>query len=110
MKRLFNKKSKKIIKVILPGVLFLIVLFSLFSISNNKTVIDTLARLVYGDNEVELDNWEISTVFYDSTVNDGKTPLTEINWDASNLNYNVPDKRTISVQINYKNTKNSAFI
>ena len=32
--------------------------------------------------EVPLDNWELSTIFFDSTVDDGNTPLTEINWDA----------------------------
>ena len=101
---LFNKKNNfSLFKVIVPGVLLLIVVFSLFLISNNKSVIDTLARLVYGDNEVELDNWEISTVFYDSTVNDGKTPLTEINWDASDGGYGKGETRTITVEIYYKN-------
>ena len=28
------------------------------------------------------DNWELGIVFYDSSVNNGNTPLTEINWDA----------------------------
>lgn len=36
-------------------------------------------NLKEGTEEVSLDNWEISTSFYDSTVDEGKTPLTEIN-------------------------------
>ncbi len=106
IKKYTYKKNnyRSLIKVILPSLLFLIVLFSLFSLSNNKTIINNLSKVFYGDNEVELDNWEISTVFYDSTVNDGKTPLTEINWDASDGGYGQGEARTITVQINYKNT------
>ena len=51
-----------------------------------------------------VDNWSLDVVFYDSTVNNGKTPLTEINWDASDGSYEVGEARTITVQINYKNT------
>lgn len=54
--------------------------------------------------EVSLDNWELSTVFYDSTVDNGNTPLTEINWDASDGGYGKGETRVITVQINYKNT------
>ena len=36
-------------------------------------------NLKEGTEEVSLDNWEISTLFYDLTVDEGKTPLTEIN-------------------------------
>ena len=53
--------------------------------------------------EILTDNWEISTVFYDSTVDNGTTPLTEINWDASDESYREGTSRTIIVQINYKN-------
>lgn len=54
--------------------------------------------------EVETDNWELELVFYDSTVNNGKTPLTQIDWDASNGSYRDGETRVITVQINYKNT------
>ena len=63
-----------------------------------------------------VDNWEISTVFYDSFVDarimkdDGsydetqcKTPLTEINWNEPDNGYSVLSPRIITVQINYKN-------
>ena len=64
-----NKKLYfSLFKAVVPGVLFLIVLFSMFFVSNNDKVITSLAKVFYGDNEVALDNWEISTVFYDSTV------------------------------------------
>ena len=79
-------------------------IFSLFFVSNNSKVITSLAKVFYGDNEITLDNWEISTVFYDSTVNDGQTPLTEINWDASDGGYGTGETRIITVQINYKNS------
>ena len=54
--------------------------------------------------EILLDNWELGVVFYDSTVNNGKTPLNEINWDASDGSYKEGTSRVITVQINYKNT------
>lgn len=49
------------------------------------------------------DNWELSTVFYDSTVNNGKTPLTSIDWDASDGGYGQGTPRVITAQINYRN-------
>lgn len=59
------------------------------------------------ENETEpgkTDNWELSLVFYDSTVDGGTTPLTEINWDASDGGYEQGESRVITVQINYRNT------
>lgn len=56
------------------------------------------------EEKIKDDNWAISTVFYDSAVDDGKTPLTEIDWDASDGGYGTGDERKITVQINYKNT------
>ena len=53
--------------------------------------------------EILTDNWELGVVFYDSTVDNGKTPLTEINWDASDNSYSYGTQRVITVQINYKN-------
>ena len=57
--------------------------------------------------EILLDNWELGVVFYDSTVDNGKTPLTEINWDASDGSYKEGTPRVIKIQITYKN--NSAI-
>lgn len=56
------------------------------------------------EEEPSTDNWELGLVFYDSTVDNGKTPLTSIDWDASDGSYFNGDTRTITVQINYKNT------
>ena len=56
------------------------------------------------DEEVSRDNWELGLVFYDSTVDNGKTPLTEINWDASDGGVGEGTPRVVTVQINYKNT------
>ena len=50
-----------------------------------------------------VDNWSLDVVFYDSSVDGGNTPLTEINWDASNGSYGTGETRVITVQINYKN-------
>lgn len=55
------------------------------------------------EGEESVDNWELSVVFYDSTVGNGKTALTEINWDASDGGFGQGTARTITVQINYKN-------
>lgn len=52
----------------------------------------------------ETNGWELGLVFYDSTVNNGKTPLTEIDWDASDGGYREGETRVVTVQINYKNT------
>ena len=59
--------------------------------------------------EILLDNWELGVVFYDSTVDNGKTPLTEINWDASDNSYSYGTQRVITVQINYKNSPIISF-
>ena len=56
------------------------------------------------EGESTQDGWELSLVFYDSTVDNGTTPLQAINWDASNGGYSTGTSRTITVQINYKNT------
>lgn len=52
----------------------------------------------------ETDGWELSVVFYDSTVDNGTTPLTSIDWDASDGGYGEGTPRVITVQINYNNT------
>ena len=74
--------------------------------------------IISEENEENTDNWELSIVFYDSSVDssmvdsegnynsDGrKTALSEINWDASDEGCGVGDTRIITLQINYKNTK-----
>ena len=80
--------------------LFIAVFTSLFSLKadtvNNETEENQLKDL-------SADNWELSIVFYDSTVNNGNTPLTEINWDASDGSYKEGTPRVIKVQITYKN-------
>lgn len=93
-----NKKHTLIIGVI-------ITVLSIIGITINSIYKNNLsnASSKMENTEVELDNWEISTVFYDSTVDGGVTPLTEINWDASNNLYTEDEERTITIQINYKN-------
>ena len=75
--------------------LFIAIFASLFSLKADTVDEET--------GEIITDNWEISTVFYDSSVNAGQTPLTEINWDASDGSYKEGTSRIITVQINYKN-------
>ena len=75
--------------------LFIAVFASLFSLKADPVDDET--------GEVLYENWELSTVFYDSTVDTGVTPLTEINWDASDGSYWNAPSRIITVQINYKN-------
>lgn len=75
--------------------LFIAVFASLFNLKADTVDEET--------GEIITDNWELSTVFYDSTVDNGKTPLTEINWDASDGSYKDGTPRVITVQINYKN-------
>ena len=97
------KKPSIIIAIITTIILILALIFipktSMFSSFTEKL------NLKEGtEEEVSLDNWEISTVFYDSTVDEGQTPLTEIHWDASDGGYGTGETRIITVQINYKNT------
>ena len=71
--------------------LFIAVFASLFSLKADTVDDET--------GEVIKDNWEIGVVFYDSSVNNGNTPLQSINWNATDYD----EKRTIIVQINYRN-------
>ena len=75
--------------------LFIAIFASLFSLKADTVDEET--------GEILTDNWELDIVFYDSTVDNGKTPLTEINWDASDGGYGQGKPREIVVQINYKN-------
>ena len=75
--------------------LFIAVFASLFNLKADP-VDDETGEILY-------ENWELSTVFYDSTVDTGVTPLTSITWDASDGDYRAGTPRTITVQINYKN-------
>ena len=96
-------KSRKIL------ITFLIMFFPvLFIIKNSDTLISNSIKnndkLEGNDEIIDSENWELSLVFYDSTVNNGLTPLTEINWDASDGSYFLGERRTVTMQINYKNT------
>ena len=55
--------------------------------------------------ETLTDNWELELVFYDSAVDNGNTPLTYIDWDASDGGYSDEYTRTIRMQIKYRNTQ-----
>ena len=72
--------------------LFIAVLTSMLSL-NATTPTST------DEEESTVDNWELGIVFYDTTIGNGKTPLTEYNWDATNKD----EIRDIIIQINYKN-------
>lgn len=90
---------------------------SISDISSNDIEADALERMLSSEeklnNEISLqsdntedeeepstDNWELGLVFYDSTVDNGKTPLTSIDWDASDGGYGEGTPRVITVQIN----------
>ena len=94
-----NKIKKWHIALMSFVALMFAIFTSLFSLKANPVDDET--------GEILTDNWEISTVFYDSTVNNGATPLTEINWDASDGSYKEGTPRVIKIQITYKN--NSAI-
>ncbi len=90
-----NKIKKWHIALMSFMALFVAVFASMFSLRADTVDEET--------GEILMDNWELSTVFYDSSVDGGKTPLTEINWDASDGSYKAGTPRVITVQINYKN-------
>ena len=75
--------------------LFIAVFASLFSLQADTVDDET--------GEILTDDWNFDIVFYDSSIDNGKTPLTEINWNASTGGYDAGDPRVIKVQINYKN-------
>lgn len=91
-----NKIKKWHIALMSFMALFIAIFASLFSLRADTVDEET--------GEVLTDNWELNTVFYDSTIDNGKTPLTEINWDASDGGYGKGTPRVITMQINYKNT------
>ena len=91
-----NKIKKWHIALMSFMALFIAVFASMFSLRADTVDEET--------GEILLDNWKLDIVFYDSTVDNGKTPLTEINWDASDGSYKNGEPRVITVQINYQNT------
>ncbi len=95
---------KAINKKVLFIFLFVLVILSSFVFANKKY--NLVSRIIKREEKQaeNLDNWEISLVFYDSAVDNGLTPLTSINWDASDGSYLSGERRTITMQINYKNT------
>ena len=91
-----NKIKKWHIALMSFILLFVAIFASLFSLRADTVDEET--------GEIVTDNWELGIVFYDSSVGAGKTPLTELNWDASNGSYLEGTPREITVQINYKNS------
>ncbi len=92
-----------IITLLIAGTLFLKKENIKNSITNNTKKILKSSSPEVINTENENDNWELGLVFYDSSVDNGKTALTEINWDASDGGYGQGETRIITVQINYKN-------
>ena len=92
-----NKIKKWHIVLMSFVLLFVAVFASMFSLRADTVDEET--------GEILMDNWELNLVFYDSTINQGKTALTQIDWDASNGSYTTGDTRVITIQINYKNTQ-----
>lgn len=74
------------------------------SLSEESSTSESLEIISEEPEEEPVDNWNLEIFFYDSTVDNGKTPLTEINWNASDGGYKEGTSRVITVQINYKNT------
>ena len=90
-----------IITLLIAGTLFLKKENIKNSITNNtKKVLKSSSPEVI-NTENENDNWELGLVFYDSSVDNGKTALTEINWDASDGGYGQGETRTISFVFTY---------
>ena len=89
-------------KIIIPLIIILLLSVSVFSMAKTK-ISNSLIHKTDVKEDLELDNWELSTVFYDSTVGNGKVPLTEINWNVDGSVTNT-ESRTITVLIHYKNT------
>ena len=104
--KLYMKNINKIGVFLAISLIFFIVF--IMSFSNKINLFDSSVKKLNLNEgtevEVPLDNWELSTIFFDSTVDDGNTPLTEINWDASDGSYKEGETRIITMQINYKNT------
>lgn len=95
-----NKKHTLIIGIIIVVFAIAGILINTINKNNFSSQVKLLEDVETTENN---DNWSISTVFYDSSVDGGVTPLTEINWDASDGSYKVGETRIITVQINYKN-------
>ena len=90
-----NKIKKWHIALMSFLTLFVTIFASLFSLRADTVDEETGEELT--------DNWEFNMVFYDSSVDTGVTPLTRIDWDASDGGFAQGTPRDITVQINYRN-------
>jgi len=96
-----NKKN--IIIAILLAIIIILTsgVAILRNIKKSENIKQTEKTVALADSEtIQKDNWELGLVFYDSTVDNGKTALKEINWNATKKE----ETRIITMQINYKNT------
>ena len=99
-----NNKRKKILII---GIALILIVFIILGIRPIKKFIVDVNEF-YEQKEIEKaiqnDNWALNLTFYDSSIDEGKTPLKEINWNASDEGYDKGETRVITIQINYKNT------
>ena len=64
------------------------------------------ARWIYlasaiGLAEITPDDWSLELIFFDSTVNKGKTPLTAVDWQIDESTASDTFSRTITMQITW---------
>ena len=96
------KKLNKLAIVLLLLIFFLVML--MFGVGNKYfNFVNRIELKENTENDIVLDNWELSTVFYDSDVENGKKPLDEINWVITDGEFDDDFYKVITVQINYKN-------
>ena len=67
-------------------------------VSKRDVVSSTVSKINLSEENNIYSDFDISLVMYDSTVDNGKTQLTEINWNATSNT-----TRVVIVQVNFKN-------
>ena len=53
--------------------------------------------------ELDPDDWNLELVFFDETVNNGKDPITNVNWNIASSEPLETFSRSIKMQVNYRN-------
>lgn len=97
MKLLNFKKTNFIVVTII----FIITLLALaIPVSTFSNLINKINFKEENTDDELTDNWELEIFFYNPEIDDGKTPLTEYNWEA--LSHD--EERDVIIQINYKNS------
>lgn len=91
--------AKKSSRIAIFIIISMFIVITLFFISKNSFFTNSIDKIELSEEKISND-WNLEIFFYDSNINNGKTPLTEYNWNAVDHN----EIKDVIIQINYKNS------